>query len=276
VYDFLLIPQLNITAMRPVAIPSYIRRLNDYDNDSMIAAIRANYRQLQQGAADVSVVIPAFNEEQNILPTLLTISQNKTARQIEIIVVNNNSTDRTEELVLACGIKCVRETIVGPTAARNAGLAQATGRYMLNADADSIYPPDWIESMIPPLEDNSVAITYGRFAFLPSGSAIRLTYFLYENMADVLRWRKKYKEEAMNVYGCNSGFRREQCLQVNGYDHPPGSNEDGYLAIKLREKGFGRLLFVPCTVWTVDRHLQKDGGLFKAMLMRVKQAVLPG
>jgi len=79
----------------------------------------------------------------------------------------------------------------------------------------------------------------------------------------------------MYVYGCNSAFRREQGLAVNGYEHPPGSNEDGYLALKLREKGFGKLNYVDSNnalVWTVDRHLQKDGGLWKAMVKRVKDA----
>lgn len=261
--------------MRPTTIPTYIRKLWASDADKKTALTKSNAARLLKGTPEVSVVIPAFNEEENILPALLSISNNITDRSVEIIVVNNNSTDRTEELVTAAGVRCVNETKKGPTAARNAGLAQATGKYMLNADADSIYPPDWIEKMIAPLEkDMGIAITYGRFAFLPSGSAKRFTYFLYENVADILRWNKRtFKEEAMNVYGCNSGFRREQCLQVNGYDHPPGSNEDGYLALKLREKGFGRLQYIPTTVWTVDRHLQKDGGLWKALLMRVRNSV---
>ncbi len=209
--------------------------------------IRSSYAQLLKGPPLVTVIIPAYNEEKSILTTLLSISQNVTKLSVEIIVVNNNSTDDTEKLVLATGVKCINEREAGVRFARTRGLHESKGTYILNADADSIYPSTWIDQMIPPLiADNGIALTYGRYAFLPGEVASRFSFFLYENMADVLRWSKKtFKEEAMNVYGCNSGFRKEQCLAVNAYDHPPGSNEDGYLALKLREKGFGKLHYVP-------------------------------
>ncbi len=266
--------------MRPVVLPSYINKILSYSNEEKIALIKAKYPGLTKGMPDVTVVIPAYNEEENILNPLVSIAANITRLSVEIIVVNNNCTDRTEELVLASGVKCIRETIKGVTAARTAGLHAAKGKYILNADADSIYPPDWIESMIPPLiNDSSIAIAYGRFAFLPGEGRARFTYFAYEHLADILRvYKRLFKEEAMNVYGCNSGFRKEQCLQVNGYEHPPGTNEDGWLAVKLREKGFGRLYKVytnKAIVWTVDRHLQNDGGLLKALIMRVKQVFTP-
>lgn len=261
--------------MRPATIPSYINRLLAYSNDEKIALIKKQYAGISNGLPDVTVVIPAYNEEENILNPLISISANKTSRVVEIIVVNNNCTDNTEGLVLASGVPCLRETIKGVTAARTAGLNAARGRYILNADADSIYPPTWIEAMIPPLDDNNVALTYGRFAFLPSPGKARFYYFVYEYMADVLRWYKRnFKEEAMNVYGCNSGFRKQQCLEVNAYEHPPGTNEDGWLAVKLRDKGFGRLhrlSSAKAIVWTVDRHLQNDGGLLKAFVMRIRQ-----
>ena len=267
--------------MRPIVISSYIKPLFQYSNNEKIALVQQRYKQLLKGAPEVSVVIPAYNEEKEILNAVLSISSNNTSRSVEIIVVNNNSTDATESLVRESGVTCVNETKKGVTAARTAGLLAAKGKYVINADADSIYPPGWVNAMIAPLEKfENVAIAYGRFAFLPGPDTARFTYFLYENMADMLRWyKKKFKEEAMNVYGCNSAFRREQCLQVNAYDHPPGTNEDGWLAVKLRDKGFGRLYYVggsKATVWTVDRHLQNDGGLWKALLMRVKNAFKKG
>ncbi len=266
--------------MRPATLPSYITQLFSYSNEEKIALIKRQYAALLKGQPEVTVVIPAYNEEENILNPLLSISANITSRSVELIVVNNNCTDDTEALVLASGVKCIRETTKGVTAARTAGLHAARGKYILNADADSIYPPTWIDAMIPPLDDNKVAITYGMFAFLPGIGKARFTYFLYENVADMLRWYKRnFKEEAMNVYGCNSGFRKEQCLQVDAYEHPPGTNEDGWLAVKLRGKGFGKLHKVynnKALVWTVDRHLQNDGGLLKAFTMRIKQVFMPG
>ena len=262
--------------MRSTTIPSFITQILGYADDEKIALAQQAYKSLLKGPPEVSVVIPAYNEEENILNAILSISRNTTLRSVEIIVVNNNSVDRTEELIRATGVTCVNETKKGVTAARTAGLMAAKGKYIMNADADTIYPTTWIDQMIPPLDNDTVAISYGKFAFLPGGTSGRFNYFLYEQMADTLRWVKRnFKEEAVNVYGCNSCFRKAQCLQVDGYEHPPGTNEDGWLAIKLREKGFGKLHYVPnskAIVWTVDRHLQNDGGLLKALIMRVKGA----
>ena len=222
--------------------------------------------------------MPAYNEEKDILRTLHSLCANLTNRSTEIIVVNNNSRDNTEALVRAAGVTCVNEPVQGITAARNAGLKAARGKYILNADADTLYPKDWIEQMVAPLaNDENVCITYGRFSFIPTGVTSRGTYFFYEHVADSLRYVNKFfREEAVNVYGFNSGFRREQGLQVEGFNHPKGANEDGWLALKLREKGFGRLHYVTnieALVWTTDRRIQLDGGLVKGIVKRIKRIV---
>lgn len=266
--------------MRPISIPSYIQNSwnIDYSSDKTFQQIREAYSALSKGSAapEVSVVIPAYNEEKNIVQTLYSLCNNVSTKSVEIIVVNNNSKDNTEALVSATGVRCVREIKQGITAARNGGLAAAKGKYILNADADSIYPKDWIEEMIKPLDKNeNVVSVYGRFSFIPIGNTGRFTYFFYEYFADFIRKLNKYlKDEAVNVYGFNSGFRREQGLQVDGFNHPQGSNEDGYLALKLRDKLKGKLFFVTDTkalVWTSDRRIQIDGGLLKAVITRIRK-----
>ena len=82
---------------------------------------------------------------------------------------------------------------------------------------------------------------------------------------------KQYKEEALNVYGFNSACRRTQCLEVDGFTHPAGTNEDGWLAMKLREAGYGRLHWVTkksSIVWTGDRRIIVDGGIYKSTFDR--------
>jgi glycosyltransferase involved in cell wall biosynthesis len=262
--------------MRPVSIPADI---SDYVHNAKAhqpVSIKKAYEVLYKGEPEVSVVMPAYNEEANILQTLSSLCNNITTRAVEIIVVNNNSKDKTGELVAACGVTCILETIQGITQARNTGLASARGKYILNADADTIYPKDWIEEMVKPLANrNDVAITYGQFAFVPVGSTGRITYFFYEYLADLTRvYNKYFKKEAVNVYGFNSGFRREQGVLVNGFTHPPGTNEDGYLALKLKDAGFGKLYKVTAPkamVWTTDRRIQIDGGLWPATFKRLKR-----
>ena len=267
--------------MRSISIPAHIRKLRDTvanTNDTRTVFIQQHCKALLKGTPEVSVVMPAYNEEKDILQTLHSLCANVTNRSVEIIVVNNNSKDNTEALVRAAGVTCVNETIQGITAARNAGLAAATGKYILNADADTLYPKDWIELMVAPLANNdSIAITYGRFSFIPTGVTSRFTYFFYEYAADALRYFNKFfREEAVNVYGFNSCYRRLQGIEVEGYNHPKGANEDGWLALKLREKGFGKLHYVTNTkalVWTTDRRIQLDGGLVKGIIKRIKRVV---
>jgi glycosyltransferase involved in cell wall biosynthesis len=264
--------------MRPLFIPDYINGYlaDDYVSADNMAAISKAYNSLFKGDPEVSIVMPAYNEEKTIVQTLASLCFNTTARSVEIVVVNNNSKDKTEELVKACGVICILETTQGITPARNAGLAKAKGKYILNADADTIYPKDWIEEMIKPLANSDkAAITYGRFSFIPVGSTGRFTYFFYEYFSDLSKlYNKHFKDEAVNVYGFNSGFRREQGLQVDSFNHPPGTNEDGWLALKLKNKGFGKLFRVTspkAIVWTTDRRIQIDGGLLKGTLIRVKR-----
>jgi glycosyltransferase involved in cell wall biosynthesis len=264
--------------MRPISIPAYIG--NYYYKKQSPEQVKQAYQRLYKGNPDVSIVMPAYNEEATIVQTLASLCSNETQWSVEIIVVNNNSKDATEALVKACGVTCMLETTQGITPARNAGLAQAKGKYILNADADTIYPKHWIEEMIKPLaaKDRKVAITYGRFSFIPVGKTGRFTYFFYEYFSDLTRLYNKYfKNEAVNVYGFNSGFRRNEGLQVEGFNHPPGTNEDGFLALKLKNKNFGNMHRVDnpqAIVWTTDRRIQIDGGLLKGTVKRFKRVFI--
>lgn len=266
--------------MRPLFIPVSIRSFN---KDSkrlvwLLPTIAANFERLYSEKPDISIIIPAFNEEENILKTLYSLSCSITERTLEVIVVSNNSTDKTYQLATRANVICINEPKQGITYARNAGLSIAKGKYIVNADADTIYPQSWIDNMINPLIINTdVALTYGRFAFIPIRRTPRFLYFIYEHFADFNKFiNRKFREEAVNVYGFNSACRRHQCLIVNGFDHPVGTNEDGYLAKKLTSNGFGALINVKhkeSIVWTTDRRILTDGGLFKASLMRILRVV---
>lgn len=264
--------------MRPFLIPEYIKEYwnSKLDSQALAAKTKLAYQKLKKDAPEVTIVIPAYNEEKMIVRTLHSICQNDTAYPFEIIVVNNNSSDRTAELVEACGVTCLFEPKQGITYARNTGLKHARGKYIINADADTIYPRNWIQAAIEPLKNNErIALTYGQYSFLPLYNTKRLTYFFYECIADLSRTINKYfRDEAVNVYGFCSAFRREQALLVGGYSHPAEANEDGYLALKLRNRGFGKLHRIHSAfVWTTDRRIHSDGGLMTGGIKRFKRVV---
>lgn len=262
--------------MRPLKIPKNILKFNKEKNDLIekVSIIAENFKRLTSDLPLISIIIPAYNEEENILKTLYSLSFSKTKHPLEIIVVNNNSIDATEKLVNACNVNCIKETKQGITNARNGGLSVSKGVYIINADADTIYPDTWIDDMVSPLiNDQSICLTYGKFSFIPIAKTPRSVYFFYEYLSDL---NKKvcqlFKEEALNVYGFNSSCRRLQCIDVEGFNHPEGTNEDGWLAIKLRTKGYGKLHWVTdnrSIVWTTDRRIQIDGGIYKATYDRI-------
>lgn len=90
----------------------------------------------------VSIVLPAFNEEKLIGATLQAVHEARAAFtplgwESEVVVCDNNSTDRTGELARAAGAKVVFEPVNQIARARNTGAAAATGDWLIFVDADS-------------------------------------------------------------------------------------------------------------------------------------------
>jgi glycosyltransferase involved in cell wall biosynthesis len=90
----------------------------------------------------ISVVLPAFNEEKLIGATLQAVHSARSAFAVigwesEVVVCDNNSTDRTGEIARAAGAQVVFEPVNQIARARNAGAAAATGDWLIFVDADS-------------------------------------------------------------------------------------------------------------------------------------------
>ena len=261
--------------MRPLFSPTYISRFiqpSDWFEEN-IHFIKNNLDKLCTDNPQVSVIIPAYNEEKNILRTLASIAQSVTDFTIEVIVVDNNSTDNTKTLIQKSGAKYIFEEKKGVKAARTKGLLYAKGKYIINADADTIYSPLWINALIDPLHSNdNIAMTYGKFAFISETKDRRIGFYIYEMCGDIYKTiNGAVKDKAMYVYGCSSAYRREQALLVGAYEHPPGANEDGYLGLKLRSK-FGRLLQISNAdsfAWTSGRQLVSDGTLSRRVIKKI-------
>jgi glycosyltransferase involved in cell wall biosynthesis len=109
----------------------------------------------------VSVVMPAFDEEAFIAEALESVSA-QTYAPIEVIVVDDGSTDRTAEIADEYGARVLRQARRGPAAARNAGLAVARGEYWTILDADDVMLPDALERQVDALErDLELGMVFG-------------------------------------------------------------------------------------------------------------------
>jgi glycosyltransferase involved in cell wall biosynthesis len=111
----------------------------------------------------VSVVIPAYNASLFIAETLNSVIK-QTYPNIEIIVVNDGSSDNTDSVISAFSseINYLIQTNQGVSAARNKGLSIATGKYICFLDADDWFFPNNIEKKVDLLEkDISIALVHG-------------------------------------------------------------------------------------------------------------------
>lgn len=92
----------------------------------------------------VSVVIPAYNEEKFIKKALKSVT-NQLVDADEIIVVNNNSSDKTVEIIRSFSVRIIDEKKQGMISARNTGFDNAKYDIIARIDADVQVPPDWIQ-----------------------------------------------------------------------------------------------------------------------------------
>jgi len=93
----------------------------------------------------ISIVIPAYNEEHYIGDCIDAVKKHAGDKIHEIIVINNRSTDRTEEIAIQKGARVVYEALKGLTRARQRGLIEATGDLLAYIDADTRMPRGWVE-----------------------------------------------------------------------------------------------------------------------------------
>lgn len=91
-----------------------------------------------------SVVVPAWNEEACLGACLDSIAAQDYEGSVEVIVVDNNSTDSTADLARARGATVVFEAQQGVCAARQAGATAATGDVIVSTDADTVFDPAWL------------------------------------------------------------------------------------------------------------------------------------
>jgi glycosyltransferase involved in cell wall biosynthesis len=96
----------------------------------------------------ISVIIPVFNEEKYIA-TCLNCLTKQTEKPDEIIIVDNNCTDQTINIVRKFNhqlpLKIIREKTRGTTFARNKGFEKASGDILVRTDADTKQPKNWLE-----------------------------------------------------------------------------------------------------------------------------------
>lgn len=239
----------------------------------IISKVRSNLEKLQSDAPLVTVSIIAYNEEKHLLACLWALSEMKTRYPIEIIGVNNDSQDRTVDVYRAVGLPFYTEMQHSCGHARLCGLTQARGKYHINIDADTLYPPTYVDAMIDVMENHpdvmGVSATWG---YYPDENHSCLGLYFYTLFRDCYLWLQSFKRPELSVRGLVFAYRTEEARKVGIRTHII-RGEDGALAFGLRE--YGQLAFLRNSkVRAVTGYGTVGGGsLLGSFRQRVFQAV---
>lgn len=181
----------------------------------------------------ISIVVPAYNEERFLGNTLQSII-NQSVDEFELIVVDNNSTDKTSEVALSYGARVIKEKHPGVALARQAGFLAAKGEIIATTDADTVVPHDWLERILSEMENNKY-VAFGGLNRLYSGpvSARAAGRFLFSPFWIIDR----YLSGGWNLMGSNLAVRKSAFEKIGGFNTKLTLGEDVDLAKRLREVG---------------------------------------
>ncbi|MGK7932184.1 MAG: glycosyltransferase family 2 protein [Microcystaceae cyanobacterium] len=201
----------------------------------------------------VSVIIPIYNGEADI-PDLIDCLRSQTYPNylVEYLLVNNNSQDRTDELLqiaakdlTAEGINLQvlqQDKIQSSYAARNLGIHHAKGEILLFTDADCRPLPNWIEEFVPFFEDVSVGIVVGELEALMGDSLLEK----YAERCDMMS-QHFLLEHSFCPYGQTANLAiRQEALQKSGLFRPHlTTGGDADICWRIQQKTAFKLTYAP-------------------------------
>ncbi len=179
----------------------------------------------------VSIIIPTYNEEKYLPACLESIlNLNYPKKYIEIIVVDNGSTDNTREIAKSCGVTVLCDDLLNVSGLRSLGVAKSTGEIITFVDADCVVSKEWLNKASIYFKDLSVA-AWGGPPILPKEPTwVQKTWFLIrkkENRVQDVDWL-----ETMNLF-----VRKEQFTAIGGFDKSLVTCEDVDFSYRIRKYG---------------------------------------
>ncbi len=182
----------------------------------------------------VSVCIPAYNRRDYLKETLLSVFA-QTYKDYEIVIVDDGSTDGTEEMIKQLGrnIRYHWQENAGDAAARNKLIELAAGKYISFLDSDDLLIPDALEHMVAVMKrESDPVIVYGSYLRIDqNGNVIGKGKIKHRS-----GFVTKYLFQATFVHSCGSMFPKNALEEAGGFDTslPVCSDYDLWLRLSLK------------------------------------------
>ncbi|MET7494247.1 glycosyltransferase [Streptomyces sp900116325] len=225
----------------------------------MLVLARRHYRQRNRRrfswgpsvTAPVSVIVPAYNEKECIANTLNSLAAS--THPIEIVVVDDGSTDGTAEIAESLGlpnVRVIRQPNAGKAAALNNGVRHARYDIVVMMDGDTVFEPDTVQRLVQPFGDPEVGAVAGnakvgnRSTVIGAWQHIEyvMGFNLDRRMYDLLRCMP-------TIPGAIGAFRRDAVLAVGGMSEDTLA-EDTDITIALHRAGWRVVYAEHARAWT--------------------------
>ena len=200
----------------------------------------------------ISVIIPTYNRADLLLEALTSVRR-QTWPHVQIIVVDDGSTDRTSELMTRMpDVRYVRQDHQGQGAARNLGLRHANGAFVSTLDSDDLWEPDFLESCLHALRTLKTDFVFSNWTVRTSDGGRHPSEFEAEygwsdySATELEGWRVIEPPQARTSYvnACispSSSLLLPRELLPHGWSEEPIIADDWYLLLHL-------VLTRPCRV----------------------------
>lgn len=239
----------------------------------VVDEVKTKIAKLQSDQPVVTVSVIGYNEEKHLLACLWSLSNQICQYPMEIIGVDNDSKDCTAAIFQATGVPYYTETRHSCGWARSCGLAHARGKYHINIDSDTLYPPHYVETMVDVLEKKGIVGASSLWSYIPDKNHPWWQLRFYEFARDCYLFLQSFKRPELSVRGLVFAYHTDLGKQI-GIRTDIIRGEDGALAFGLRE--YGKLTFVrkrKARAITGYGTVSADGSLFSSFKNRFIKAM---
>lgn len=218
----------------------------------------------------LAFVIPAYNEQALIGKCVEAVlaEVTRSGRACDIVVVNNNSTDRTGEIAASYpGVRVVDERQKGLVSARDAGFSATSAELVANIDADTMVPPGWLDTVFAEFEkDEKLVCLSGPYVYYDLSAWNRFLVSLFYGLTWLIYFLNHYILRVGSVVqGGNFVFRRDAWIKAGGYNREiKFYGEDTDVAVRLARIGKVKWTF-RLKMLTSGRRLAEEGVIKTAM-----------
>jgi len=193
----------------------------------------------------VSIVVPVYNGAGTIATCLESLlHQNYPTEAYEIIVVENNSTDNTTQVVQKYPVRLFHSHEYGPAPARNLGLAKSEAEVVAFTDADCVADPNWLRELIKLYEVPDTGGVGG--AILAYQHANRnIVEMFSDEYSPLINFAKGERVFLPDLYAANASYRRQLLKEIGGFNPRLVTADDVDAAWRLQLQTGRKLRYAP-------------------------------